>query len=225
MDNFAIIVAGGTGTRMETETPKQFLLLAGKPLLMHSMEAFFQFDEKITIIVSLHPDYMKQWMHLCAEYDFHIPHFLVPGGSSRFHSVQNALGKVPGSGLVAVHDAARPLITVSLIRRIFKAAANRGNAIPCVTVNETVRSMEGGSVKLLDRSLLRITQTPEVFECSLLKNAYEQPYQPGFTDDGSLLEARGMQVHLVDGDPVNIKITLPGDVEIAEVLLRRRITE
>ncbi len=225
MKNFAIIVAGGTGSRMGHDTPKQFLLLAGKPLLMHSIEAFYRFDAYMQIIVSLHPDFVENWRQLCKQYEFQIPHQLAPGGETRFHSVQNSLKLISGSGLVAVHDAARPNLSVDLINRVFTEAARTGNAIPCIPVNETVRIVEGEKIRMIDRTSLRITQTPEVFESGLLKRAYEQPFQPGFTDDGSLLEVLGMQVCLVEGDPGNMKITLPGDIEIAEVLMKRQQTE
>ena len=221
MENFAIIVAGGTGSRMGHETPKQFLLLDGKPLLMHSMEAFYRFDAKMQIIVVLQHGFWGNWQQLCEQYEFRIPHQLAPGGETRFHSVQNGLKLITGSGLVAVHDAARPILSNDLIKRVFTEAAITGNAIPCVPVNETVRMIEGEKIRMIDRSSIRITQTPEVFESGLLKKAYKQTFQPGFTDDGSLLESMGMQVHLVEGDPGNIKITLPGDIEIAEVLMKR----
>ena len=223
MKHVAIIVAGGTGSRMGSEMPKQFRLLAGKPLLMHSIEAFYRFDEQMMIIVSLNQGFAETWQLLCDEYNFRIPHTLVPGGDTRFHSVLNALELINGNGLVAVHDAARPLLSESLVQRTFSEAAAFGNAIPCIPVNETVRIVEEGKARLIDRTSLRITQTPQVFDGSLLKKAYEQPYQPGFTDDGSLLESMGIPVHLVEGDPSNIKVTLPGDVEIAEILLKQRL--
>jgi 2-C-methyl-D-erythritol 4-phosphate cytidylyltransferase len=221
MKKFAIIVAGGTGSRLGGEIPKQFLLLGGKPLLMHSIEIFYQYDPTIHIIVAMHPAYTGKWTELCAESHFMIPHQLAPGGETRFHSVRNALALVSGNGLVAVHDAARPLATVDLVIRTFQSALEHGSAIPCIPVNETVRSVENGRVNLIDRASLRITQTPEVFDIALLRNAYEQPYCESFTDDGSVLEATGRRVHLVDGEPTNLKVTLPGDIEVAEVLLKR----
>jgi len=221
MKKYAIIVAGGTGSRLSSETPKQFLLLSGEPVLMHSIKNFNLYDPEIHIIVAMHPAYIDNWTALCAERSFDIPHQLAPGGETRFHSVKNALALVSGSGLVAVHDAARPLATVDLIARTFEEAAEHGTAIPCIPVNETVRSIKDGQVSLVDRSTLRITQTPEVFDISLLQHAYRQSYREEFTDDGSVVEATGRQVHLIDGEPANLKVTLPGDIELAEVLLKR----
>lgn len=222
MNKFAIIVAGGTGSRLGGEIPKQFLLLGGKPLLMHSIETFYKYDPSIHIIVAMHPAYTGKWTELCAESHFMIPHQMAPGGETRFHSVKNALALVSGSGLVAVHDAARPLATVDLMARTFKEAADHGTAIPCVPVNETVRSVENGGVNLIDRNTLRITQTPEVFDIALLRKAYKQPYRETFTDDGSVLEAMGHPILLVEGEATNMKVTLPGDIEVAEVFVRRQ---
>lgn len=221
MKKYAIIVAGGTGSRLGTETPKQFLLLGGELMLMHPIRNFYAYDPEIHIIVAMHPAYAGNWTALCAERGFDIPHQLAPGGETRFHSVKNALALVAGPGLVGVHDAARPLATVDLITRTFKEAAEHGTAIPCVPVNETVRSVKDGQISLVDRKTLRITQTPEVFDISLLQHAYRQMYREEFTDDGSVVEAAGKQVHLVEGEATNLKVTLPGDIEVAEVLLKR----
>jgi 2-C-methyl-D-erythritol 4-phosphate cytidylyltransferase len=219
MTKYAIIVAGGTGSRMGVETPKQFLLLAGKPLLMHSIEAFHSFDPNLHIIVSLHLDYIETWQQLCKDHSFAISHQIVPGGETRFHSVLNALSSILEEGLVAVHDAARPVISVDLISKAFSEAAIHGSAIPAIPVNETVRSINNGIIKLEDRNNLRIIQTPQTFKIELLKKAYKQEYQPEFTDDASLLEAMGMKIHLIPGNARNIKITLPGDLQIAELLI------
>ena len=219
MDKYAIIVAGGTGSRMREKLPKQFLLLAGKPLLMHSIRAFYTYDPLIHIIVVIHPDFIAKWAQLCKKYSFTVPHQTVAGGITRYHSVKNALSAIPGEGLVAVHDAARPVISVDLIAQTFMEAAAYGIAIPCIPVNETVRMIEKDKIRLVDRNSLRIIQTPQTFDISLLRKAYEQIYQPGFTDDASLLEAMGRAINLVPGDPRNIKITIPGDIQIAELFL------
>jgi 2-C-methyl-D-erythritol 4-phosphate cytidylyltransferase len=222
MQKYAIIVAGGTGSRIGKEIPKQFLLLMGKPILMYSIEAFYRFDPRITIIVALHPDFFETWIQLCEQHTFGRSHQLVKGGETRCHSVQNALESITGGGMVAIHDAARPLLTQELIIRTFKEAERHLNAIPVVPVNETVRVITEGKVKLLDRSALRITQTPQVFQTDLLKKAYQLPLHQRITDDGSLLEAMGFELNLVPGDPFNLKITLPGDIEIAEIYLKNR---
>jgi len=219
MDNYVIIVAGGTGSRMGVELPKQFRLLAGKPLLMHSIRAFYSYDSTIRIIVSLHADFIEAWRHLCKKHTFTIPHQIIAGGETRFHSVRNALSTISGDGLVAVHDAARPLVSVDLISESFCEAIIHGTAVPGIPVNETVRSILDGKASIVDRTYLWIVQTPQTFGIALLKKAYEQEFQPGFTDDASLLEAMGMQIHMIPGNPRNIKITLPGDIQIAELFI------
>ena len=219
MEKYAIIVAGGTGSRLGDDIPKQFLLLAGKPLLMYSIEAFYEYDPLIHIIVALHPDFTSNWAQLCKKFSFPVIHQTVPGGKTRFHSVRNALSTIQGEGLVAVHDAARPVLPVNLISKTFNEAILHGNAIPGIPLNETVRMIENGKISLVDRTTLRIIQTPQTFDLGLLKKAYEQDYRPEFTDDASLLEAMGKEIHLIPGDPRNIKITIPGDIRIAELFM------
>ncbi|NVO18507.1 MAG: 2-C-methyl-D-erythritol 4-phosphate cytidylyltransferase [Bacteroidetes bacterium] len=223
MDKYAIIVAGGTGSRLNSKTPKQFVLLAGIPVLMHSINAFHRYDPNVKILVSLHPDYTREWEQLCEKFNFQIQHTVVGGGETRFHSVRNALTTITVDGLVAVHDAARPLVSQQLIAHTFEQAGKYKSAVPAIAVNETVRSTEGNYVKLIDRSSLRIIQTPQVFDIRLLQTAYRQEYVIGFTDDASLVEAMGMQVHLVQGSTRNIKITLPGDLEVAELYYRQEL--
>lgn len=222
MDEYAIIVAGGKGSRMGNKSPKQFLLLSGKPLLFYSVQAFYSYNPTIQIIVALHPDHLTDWRKICIEHDFYLSHRLVPGGETRYQSVKNALETITGEGFVAVHDAARPVVSKELIATTFREARKYLNAIPGIPVNETVRTIESGHPRLVDRNNLRIIQTPQVFETGLLKRAYQQEFQPSFTDDASLLEAQGTDLHLVEGDFRNIKITYPGDLEMAEACLRSR---
>jgi 2-C-methyl-D-erythritol 4-phosphate cytidylyltransferase len=219
MKKFAIIVAGGTGSRMGAEVPKQFLLLAGRPILMHVIEAFYHFERELKIIVVLHPNYYDHWRQLCNEYSFRIDHVLAQGGAMRFHSVQNGLELIDEDGLVAIHDAARPLLSYNLIDRLFSEAVTQGSAIPALPVTETIRTIEGGKVRLVDRTFLRTIQTPQVFQVSMLKEAYAHPYQNSFTDDAAVLEAMGKTVHLTDGEPQNLKITNPVDLLFAEAYL------
>jgi 2-C-methyl-D-erythritol 4-phosphate cytidylyltransferase len=219
-DEYAIIVAGGMGNRMGKSSPKQFLLLSGKPVLMYSVHAFHDYNPYIQVVVALHPDYFETWGKLCNEYDFQQSHRLVPGGETRYHSVKNALDAITGEGFVSVHDAARPLVSKALISSTFGEARKYSNAIPAIPVNETVRTIESGYPRLVDRNSLRIIQTPQVFEINMLKRAYQQKYQPSFTDDASLLEAQGVHLHLVEGDLRNIKITYPCDLDIAEAYLK-----
>jgi len=188
-------------------------------MLMHSIQAFADFSPGISIIVSLHPDWFTAWETLCREFNFHIKHQLVEGGETRFHSVQNGLAKISGPGLVAIHDAARPVLRQELLQLVFREAGLHSSAVPCIRVNETVRRVHERKVTLLDRNELRICQTPQVFETGLLRDAYRQEYRPAFTDDASLLENMGIEPHLTEGDPENIKITYPNDIKIAELLM------
>ena len=222
MNRYAIIVAGGTGIRMGSELPKQFLSLVGKPLIAYSIEAFFEADPNTIIIVVLHPRFIDKWELVRKEIPGIPYHLVVGGGETRFHSVKNGLECIKGTGLVAIHDAARPMITKALINSTFEEAAKSGNAIPALPVYETVRSVENNQTKIIDRSFLRVIQTPQVFETELIKEAYNQAFRADFTDDGSLLEANGQKVNLVKGDLFNFKITLPDEFELAEMILSSR---
>jgi len=218
----AVIVAGGSATRMNSTTPKQFLLLKNKPVLAYSLTAFYRFEPSMKLLVALPAHLFDPWKELQKTYGINIPHELVPGGETRFHSVFNCLQHLTGEGLVAIHDAARPLVSVELIQRLFAAAESSGNAIPVVPVNESLRKVSGASSQPADRSIFRIVQTPQVFCTTVIQQAYMQPNQPGFTDDSTVLESTGRSVHLVEGDPVNFKITYPDDLMIADALLGSR---
>ena len=220
MKKYAIIVAGGTGTRMQDEIPKQFMLLNGKPIIQYSMEAFFAFDPSIQIIVVVHPDFNTYWKTLCLEKKIYILHKVVDGGKTRFDSVKNGLELIDDDGFVAIHDAARPFIKTEFIEHLFSEAETHGSAIPGLTLTDTIRKIDGDTSHHLDRKFLRAIQTPQLFKVSELKRAYEQPFQPIFTDDASVLEAAGFSLHLSEGMPGNIKITNPLDIALAEVLLR-----
>ena len=211
-------MAGGTGTRMNSVVPKQFLELAGKTVLMHSIQAFYDYDASTQIIVALHPALFTAWKTLCLEYSFSIPHTLAEGGEKRFDSVKNALSFVTADGIVAVHDGVRPLLSRGLISRAFDAALLHGNAIPFTPVTDSVRKTEGAANCPVDRSSLRLIQTPQVFLASQILKAYEQPYRDSFTDDAGVLEAAGGTINLIHGDTYNIKITYAEDLAIAEAL-------
>ena len=204
---------------MNSPVPKQFLPLAGKPVAMHSMIAFHNAFPEIFLVLVLPGNLFGVWQDLCQKYAFILPHKLVAGGETRFHSVQNALPALPGEGLVAIHDGARPLISEILIRRIFHSAELWGNSVPAVPVTESIRRISGETSIPVDRNTLRSIQTPQVFKVEMIRKGYQQDYQPQFTDDATVLESIGETIQLVDGDPSNIKITNPCDLAMAEILL------
>ncbi|MEX1132784.1 MAG: 2-C-methyl-D-erythritol 4-phosphate cytidylyltransferase [Flavobacteriales bacterium] len=227
MQRSTIIVAGGSGKRMGAAMPKQFLLLKGKPLLMWTIEAFQRFDAAMQLIVVLPQDHHARWKQLCTEHQFTVSHTLVSGGAERFHSTLEGLKAVIHEGLVAVHDGVRPLVSTELIARCFAGAEACGAAIPVVPISSSVRELtsEGSTStplnasKAVDRSLLRAVQTPQCFRVELLRRAFELPYDPAFTDEATLVERLGMDVHLVEGEEHNIKVTTPFDMQVAEVVL------
>ena len=207
---------------MQANLPKQFLPLAGKPMLMHSIEAFILAYPDISIIVALPADHFTAWQKLCGAYAFTHYHRLVAGGETRFHSVQNALSAIDGDGLVAIHDGARPLISALLIRTTFLTAGQFGNCIPVIPLNESVRHVSGDLNRGANRHEFRVVQTPQVFRVATIRKAYDQEFRECFTDDATVVESIGETIHLVAGDPVNIKVTHPGDLAVAEILLNSR---
>lgn len=219
MKNYAIIVAGGTGTRMKGELPKQFLLLKNKPVILHSTEAFAEFDPLLEIILVIHPDYLEYWERLCNEYKVPGHVKVAPGGKTRFESVKNGIALIEADGWVAVHDAARPLITREFVEELFNEASIKGSAVPGIAINDTVRMLDGKGSVQLDRTLLRAMQTPQVYRVSEIKKAFTQPFQPGFTDEASVMQAAGFTPNIVPGLPTNLKITRPEDLALAEYLL------
>jgi len=225
MKNYAIVVAGGTGTRMKGEVPKQFMLLSGKPVILYSIEAFYAFDPLVEIILVIHPDYSLHWKQVVREFKISIPFKVVDGGKMRFDSVKNGLKLINDEGFVAVHDAARPVINADFIADLFSAASTYNSAIPVVPVTDTIRIIDGDTSHQQDRTFLRAIQTPQVFRVSELQRAYTQPYEPNFTDDGSVMESAGFPVHLAEGSRGNIKITHLEDIAVAEVLIKNLTKE
>ncbi len=218
-----LIVAGGRGTRMGGPQPKQFLELAGRPVLMHTLEAFDRWDASARLIVVLPEDQIDTWKRLCEAHAFDRAHRVVAGGETRFHSVRNGLDVVASDGLIAVHDGVRPLVAPSVIAACFAAAADGGAAVPVVPVVESVREVDAdGGSRPVDRARLRVVQTPQVFRADVLRAAYRLPYDPRFTDDASVVEASGVAVRLVPGNRENIKLTTPMDLLLAEQLMRRK---
>jgi 2-C-methyl-D-erythritol 4-phosphate cytidylyltransferase len=220
LERSVILVAGGSGARFGGPTPKQFLLLQGKPLLCWSIEAFYRYDPSLQIIVVLPRPNLDSWSVLCKAHRFHVPHELTAGGQERFHSVRNGMAHVPHNGLVAVHDGVRPLVSSALIERCFDHAGTHHTAIPVVPISSSVRQILGaGESTALLRSALRAVQTPQCFDAALLRSALELPYDASLTDEATLVERTGEKVHLVDGEERNIKVTSAQDLVLAEQLL------
>lgn len=219
MERSVIITAGGTGKRMGGDLPKQFLLLAGKPLLFHAIERFHTFDPAAQLILSLPASWIPYWKDLCANLNFTIQHEVIEGGKERFHSIQNALDHATGQ-LIAVHDGVRPLASLETIRNCFEMAAGSGSAVPVVEMKESLRKLSENGSKALVRNEYRLVQTPQVFRAEILRNAYAQEYHDAITDDASLVEACGTVISLVQGNETNIKITSPADLLFAEAILK-----
>lgn len=225
MKHYAIIVAGGSGTRFGSHIPKQFLPLCGKPVLMHTVERFAQCPHTEVVVV-LPEEQRHYWQELCLQHHFTTPHRVVSGGDSRFQSVKNALLSLSFSSadMVAVHDGVRPLVSKSLILSTFDVAKKYGAAIPAVAVTDSIRRIgeDGTSSVALDRASLRAVQTPQTFRAQALLKAYDVPYEPFFTDDASVYEHAGGVVTLVEGENTNIKITHPIDIAIAEHIIHHQ---
>jgi 2-C-methyl-D-erythritol 4-phosphate cytidylyltransferase len=220
MKYYAIIVGGGSGKRMQHVIAKQFLLLKNKPILMHTLSAFYVSTFKPTLIVVLPQDLHTQWQELCATYNFTIPHLLVNGGDERFHSVRNGLMTIKGDGIVAIHDAVRPLVSANLIATTYEAAEQEGNAIACIKSSDSIRKIKNEGSKILNREEIVLIQTPQTFEISQLRKAYQQHYKRKFTDDASVVEKAGFKINLIPGERNNLKITYPEDLELANLLLK-----
>jgi 2-C-methyl-D-erythritol 4-phosphate cytidylyltransferase len=212
-----IITGGGVGKRMGAEVPKQFLLLNNRPILMWTIEKFFTYDPQIEIILVLPENQIAYWNSLCAHYNFTVNHRCVAGGKERFDSVKNGLEKASGE-LIGVHDAVRPLVSNQVIVETYAAAAIYGASIPVVSLTESLRQVKENDSFAVKRSDFKLVQTPQCFTSSVLRSAYQKPYQDFYTDDASVVEADGHKIHLVDGNEENIKITSPADLKIAAVL-------
>lgn len=219
---YVVIVAGGSGSRMGTEIPKQFIELCGLPVLMHTISAFRKAFQDIEIILVLPEEQIKTWKNLCVKHNFNTLLEICAGGETRFHSVKNGLSLLEGDGLVGIHDGVRPLVSDETIKRCYLEAAIYGNSIPFAEVVETVRYQEGDKSRMIDRSKLRLIQTPQVFRLQSIKDAFTQEPKSTFTDDASVLESFGGIIHLTEGNRENIKITHPIDLMIGEFLLLSR---
>ena len=217
-----VIVAGGRGLRVGANVPKQFLPLANRPMLMRTIDKFYNFDNDIQIIVVLHADYFTLWSELCKEYNFNIACQLIVGGDTRFESVKKGLEAVCSSAIVGIHDAARPFITEQLIAQCYEQAKeNQCGVIPVVDEKNSLRLVKGALHQPLDREVVKIVQTPQVFPANIIKKAYEVNFSSKFTDDATVAENNDVFIRLIEGDDSNIKITTMGDVNYASYLLRQ----
>jgi 2-C-methyl-D-erythritol 4-phosphate cytidylyltransferase len=219
MKTTAVIVAGGSGQRMGTAIPKQFLPLHGKPVLWHTVKRFLDASGDMQVIVVLPEPYMKEGMAICSGFpDRHRIH-ITAGGNTRFDSVKAGLQLVQVPSVVLVHDAVRCLVTPELIQRCCRQAMEKGSAVPAVAATDSIRILENGSYVAANREQVRIIQTPQTFLSEWLLPAFEQPYRPSFTDEATVVEASGKKIHLIEGDHENIKITRPVDMLIAERIM------
>ncbi|MDR3366500.1 MAG: 2-C-methyl-D-erythritol 4-phosphate cytidylyltransferase, partial [Prevotellaceae bacterium] len=203
--------------------PKQFLLLNGKPILVHAMERFFACDSAIRMVLALPEEAMERWRSTAQRYAAAIPHTLAAGGATRFHSVRNALKTISGDGLVAVHDGVRPLVSRATIAACFEAAERTGAAVPVTPLADSIRQLKpGGASAAVKREDFCAVQTPQAFRLSVLRKAYEQDFCDDFTDDAAVVERAGYTVTLVAGNPENIKITKPMDLALAREILNSK---
>ncbi len=204
---------------MLSEVPKQFMLLRGRPVLMHTIEAFNKSDYNPEIIVVLNVDFHQYWENLCLLHNFSIPHKLVKGGTQRFDSVKNGINAIRTKAIVAIHDAVRPLLSKQLIDKSFEEAERSGNAVAAIKSRDSVRQYNGTHTIALDREEIYLIQTPQTFSSDVLKKAYKQEFRNEFTDDASVAERSGIRINLIVGETKNFKITFPEDIRLAEIYL------
>jgi len=216
MQKVALIVAGGKGERMNADIPKQFLILNGTPILMHTFKQFSHFEK---IILVLPPSQFKYWKKLCNTYNFRRQHTLIAGGKTRFNSVKNGLERIAENTVVAIHDGVRPLISTSLINDLVAETKSGIGIIPIVTVKDSIRKVEGENSAHVDRSNLYKVQTPQCFLSADIKKAYTQDFSDTFTDDASVFEANGGKINTLLGEEKNLKITTEEDLNIASILI------
>ncbi len=217
-----IIVAGGSGTRMGAAIPKQFLKIASKVILMHTIEAFTRVLPQANIVVALPQEHIAMWEKLCKEYNFDIPHTICQGGSTRFESVKNSLQHIGDGEYIAIHDGVRPLVSEQVITNAINKAEQVGSAIPVVMPVSSLRKISSSGSQSVDRAEYREVQTPQIFERALILEAYQQPFSELFTDDASVVETLGHEIGLSEGSYENIKITSKVDLATAEAIILNR---
>jgi 2-C-methyl-D-erythritol 4-phosphate cytidylyltransferase len=222
MNKYAVIVAGGSGLRMGTALPKQFLPLCGKPVLWYSLETFLKAWPNLQIILVLPKDHQDAGLAIVNTTSDPARISITTGGETRFHSVKNGLAAIDNPGVVFVHDAVRCLLTTDLIHRCYNKTVEKGNAIPAIHPIDTLRIETPDGSQLIDRTKVRIIQTPQTFFSDIIKKAFEQPYDTSFTDEASVVEKLGVAIQLIEGETTNIKITRPLDILLAEKILEER---
>lgn len=221
--DYAIVVAAGSGTRMKSEIPKQFLLLNHKPILAYSIEQFLAFSPELQVILVLPSGFNSENYSFLKSIVTHSRVHCIQGGETRFHSVQNGLNLVQEDGIVFIHDAVRPFITQELLKRCYQLANEKGNAIPVIDLKDSIRMLDELGSKALNRMMLKSVQTPQTFQTQLIKDAFNLPFSDLFTDEASVLEANHGKINLAVGDELNFKITSPLDLEIAKQILGKFI--
>jgi len=223
IEKYAVVVAGGKGLRMGSKLPKQFIPLAGLPILMRTLQSFHAADPNINIVLVLPTEQDEFWQSLVKQHSFTIQHSIVHGGATRFQSVKNGLGKVSPNSLVAVHDGVRPFVSRDIILNAYRVAYQKGSAVTAIPLKDSIRQLgEGGCSTARDRKLFKLVQTPQTFLAEKLIAAYQAEEKESFTDCASVFEADGNQISLVDGAASNIKITTPEDLLFGEVLATRQ---
>ncbi|MCE5321459.1 MAG: 2-C-methyl-D-erythritol 4-phosphate cytidylyltransferase [Bacteroidales bacterium] len=216
---YAVIVAGGSGSRMGGEIAKQFLMLGDKPILLHTIEAFLSLSFPVEIILVVPASLRDYWKNFYKEQRLSFKHTLVSGGITRFHSVKNAMKYVPEGALVAVHDGVRPFVPKDFLESLFAEAEEKRAVIPAVKVVDSLRYSDENGSRPVERDKYVSIQTPQIFHSELLLDAYNQAYNPAFTDDASVVESRGTKIYLTEGRMLNIKITRPKDLTLAQAIL------
>ena len=219
MKQYIIIVAGGSGSRMGSTIPKQFLDLNSKPILMHTIEKMYRSLDHSEIILALPKSKFDTWKKLCQEHQFKVNHQVIEGGNTRFESVSNALKKVNEQSIIAVHDGVRPLVKNSVVNECMQTAQKKGTAIPVMAIEESLRQKTDSGSVVVNRDEYLIVQTPQCFSSEVLLKAYQQDYSPTFTDDASVVEAMGIEIQLIQGNKENIKITTQEDLKKAQVYI------
>lgn len=217
--NYLILAAAGNGSRMNNEIPKQYIEINGKPMIVWTLEAFKLFIEIDQIIIVISKFHEQYWDEITKYYPQFKKCKVTFGGPTRFHSIKSGLKYVPINTLVAIHDAARPMVNKKTIEDCFKVTENKGNAIPVISCNESLRQKTGNHNKWINRDEIKIVQTPQIFKSEILKDAYQLTYDEFFTDDASIVEKYGMNINLTEGNPENIKVTTNFDLRLASLIL------